>query len=225
MKPYYSAVLAVAAASLFINVAKASPVTVLNPSFETLGALTSTGASGPEWNALPVSGGWVSSLNSAYVEYTVNNDVNPSNLHFAVAADGSVVANMGGVGTLSQDLNYAATAGQTITLSFDLGKTLTGLGTGNIEAQILVGGVPIADNATLTATAPAGQWALATITGTASTAGDLSIAFIDINNNSGATPWLDNVSVDASPVPEPSALSFLAFGLIATLFVRRIRLA
>jgi hypothetical protein len=158
----------------------------------------------PSWNVLGLSVGW---LDNAYVTILAS-----AGTKFIDLTDTRAPGN--GYATVQQ--NIATVAGEQYTLKFDLGATATG-GTG---ANTVVGSasaiVTVAGNSTQfdTTSMPAASfsWETKSLTFTALST-TTSIVF------AGAAGFdfigLDNISVMATPVPEPSALALFFAGLAA----------
>jgi len=183
----------------------AVPIPVGNPSFETVGPVV-PGTS--QWFVLPSPGDWSqTNPGSPYDIY----DAGITQEHFQPAnvPDGTRVLNASGaVGVLSQDLHTTVHTGEQVTLDFYLGTTLNGSwDQGALEARILVDGAVIAAQSFL-GPGTRGTFEPRQLMATVSSGGNLSIEFEETDS----LPWLDAVSVELTPVPEPASLSLFALG-------------
>lgn len=186
-------------------------VPVGNASFET--AVSSSGA---DWHTLPDPGAWVAGKTSDFQVL----DIATNTAHFNNnAPDGNHVLNLIEAGSMTQDLSHTINIGDQISLSFWLGNSANQGTTqqGGARAFFMLDGVnsPHFDS---TNTAADGQWAFKTVTWTATSGGNLGIR---LNPLAAAGGWIDDVSVNVTAVPEPSAA--LLGGLGALLLLRRRR--
>ncbi len=189
-------------------------VPVSNPSFEVLGP--DLGGTGGDWHAFPdpstnspastwtASGGYA----NPYVENRVGD-------HFPSAPDGSNnVLYLPNAGTITQNLNYTVTAGETVSLSFYAGYDGTSanplLPPGSVTGTIQIGS-QIAPETFALSSGISQNWYLETVTAIAASGGNLTISLAPTSGN----PWVDAVSVSVSPVPEPSSLVLWSFAAAA----------
>ena len=116
---------------------------------------------------------------------------------------------------MTQDLSYAIHTGDEISLSFFIGNSANQDDTtakSNITATFMLNGSDASPGLVATNTAGNGEWALKTLTWTADSGGNLGIKFA-----SGVGGWMDAVSVEVTPVPEPSVALLGGLGLLVLL--------
>jgi len=193
---------------------QAAPITVpvQNGSFETVGATAAP------WSYFPATtaSNWAYTATSQYSIYKAE-PTNPD-ASFQQAAEGTHVLNTVAATVLSQDLHYTVNPGDVVTLTFALGQSLRSpyTGGGSIEARILIGAVTAVQQFTVGTGTTKGNWYDKSFSYTATSGGNLSIAFASVSD----TPWLDNVGVTVT-VPEPAGLGLLALGGLALVRRRR----
>lgn len=192
-------------------------VPVSNGSFETVG----NSASGNVWYELPASTqpgyAWVDGNPGAAIYEIL--DLAYENDHFPGtndAPDGTRVMNLGAASPMTQDLAYAIQAGDTITLSFYLGNSdAQSDPPGDVQATLTLDGVDafgqLVDN-----DAGDGAFAKKTLVWVADADGVLGLKFVAV----GST-WLDAISVNVYPVPEPTSAALMS--LAGLLLLRRRR--
>jgi hypothetical protein len=202
------------------------PITVANPSFETLPAgglpLTCTGLGCfYSVDAIP---GWTNSGTSGQLQTGVQLG---NFMYFDTLPDGITVAFQTGAGTISQTVGPTVQTGTTYTLQVDLGYR------NGLQAQ----GFPFAGSADLfvngnryvaTGLTPlAGDWSTftATYTGLSADAGDAIT--IELLNISDVPASFDNVRLSSDgtlTVPEPASVGLMGVGLLGLVaFARRKR--
>jgi hypothetical protein len=208
-------------AGCLIAEARATSIPVSNSSFEIGQDL---GGTGGDWHAFPdpatnsPASTWTASngYTGPYVENRVGD-------HFPTTPDGgSYSLLLSNAGTIAQDLNYTAVAGQTITLSFYTGFDGTSgspvLPAGSVMATVDIGGQSVSHTFDVSGFTSR-TWNLESLPVTATTGGDVTISFAAVGGN----PWLDGVSVNASVVPEPSSIVLCVGGAIGLLLTARRR--
>lgn len=186
-------------------------VPVANASFETVGDASVSG--NPSWHLLPNSSqagyAWVdgnTEANAIYELWHENLTAPPNSAyHFNAIPDGEQVLNVGATSPLTQDLHHAIAIGDTITMTFYVG---------NSKAQDDPAGAPTplftlngseAYSGSVTNTAANGEFVPVSIQWTATSAGNLGIKFT-------GGGWLDAVSVEVEPIPEPASMAMLGLG-------------
>ncbi|MCX6876572.1 MAG: DUF6288 domain-containing protein [Verrucomicrobia bacterium] len=163
-----------------------SDIYVINGSFETTGAVTDG-----NWAHLaPV---WHPSPDSDYGQ-------SHAGVFFTNAADGTWYANFTDPGfSITQDLLTTVNAGDTLAVTFHVGKDNTTSGT--ITATFMVGSTPYSQNFDTTSQS-VGTWAPYTLTTTLANAGNLSLMF----SSSSGRVWLDKISnIAVTPTDAPSS--------------------
>jgi PEP-CTERM motif len=193
-------------------------IPVSNPSFEVLGP--DYGGTGGDWHAFPDPTLYPSSTWTASAGYTNPYVENRVGDHFPSAPDGSNnVLFLPNAGTITQDLTYNVTAGETVTFSFYAGFDGTSgspqLPAGSVTGSIQIGAQTVSHTFDLSS-GTSQTWYLETVTATAATGGDVTISLAP---SLGGHPFVDDVSVSvAAAVPEPSSLVALcglgAMGLV-----------
>jgi hypothetical protein len=217
-------------ASLPAEGATITPVPVSNSSFELV---PSSNGSASGWGDFPdpalysPASTWVASNGYAVGGYATS----PVGDHFTYTPDASSrFLYLSDVGTITQDLNTTVKQGDIVTLNFFDGNDRANvdgyashIGGGELTATIKIGTQTISQNFDTTNATP-DVWIAETLSGAASSTGNLSISFATVTG----TPWMDDVSVTITSVPEPSPLVALfgvcGMGLIV-LAVRRRRSA
>jgi len=190
--------------------AHAAPIAIGDPSFEgvalTPGNFTSGSYAANSWN---------SNANGGIFRPTASN-------YPGGVPDGVNIGYAGGSAVIDQLLNANLTVNTTYTLSVSVGNRLDAPHNDGYSIQLLAGGAVL--NGTTTLPGPAqGQFALATDVYTAG-AGDPHLGQpLEIKLISSATGQVsfDNVTLDASPVPEPSGLALLVAVGTCVFFSRR----
>lgn len=175
-----SGVLTDGASRFFRVVEEAGPTSFINVSagsFED-----PPGASG-SWSAVhPV---WNPTVSGLY-------QLNMGTTHFTTSPDGSWMALMNNIGTISQDLEATVNAGDTLAVTFSGGNaqsssSTTGGGVFNAVIKVGTTAYTMAVDTTLLA---ADTWQTYTNTVTISNTGNLSLEFANVSGK----PWLDNIS-------------------------------
>ena len=202
--------------------ARAAVVTVTNPSFEVGPDL---GGTGGDWHAFPNPADYPASTWTASNGYTNPYVENRVGDHFPSTPDGgSYSLLLSNSGPISQDLNYNATPGQTLTLSFYTGFDGTSanpvLPAGSVQATIQIGSQTVQETYSLSSFSSQ-TWYSESVSGIATTGGDVSISFKAASGN----PWIDAVSVNASATPEPASLAIWGVVIAGGLLVARRRKA
>lgn len=191
---------------VFATTASAGVVTVVNASFED------PVVSGPSW-ITDTATGWQTNPGQSGV-------LNPTAGGFGGAApDGIQVGWTLGNASLIQDVGAVIAAGQTYTLSVDVGARSDGVAFGNYQLILGYGGHDLATTTIFgfidtPVTPAAGTYALASVSGLApaGTSGLHLLIFLDGNTivtGQAGSDLFDKVSLTASSVPEPGSLTLL----------------
>jgi hypothetical protein len=190
--------------------AHAAPIAIGDPSFE--GVALSPGAF---TSGVYAANSWNSNANGGIFRPTASN-------YPGGVPDGVNIGYAGGSAVIDQLLNANLTVNTTYTLSVSVGNRLDAPHNDGYSIQLLAGGAVL--NGTTTLPAPAqGQFVLATDVYTAGS-GDphlgqpLEIKLISTPTGQAS---FDNVTLDASPVPEPSALVLLAAAAACIVVIQR----
>jgi len=200
--------IAALAVALFAGTSYAATVVVPvgNGSFETEGPHVEGPAN---WYTLPSPGDWAFTNVNPYQIL----DMSVSNNHFpSGAADGNNGLNLATAGNLTQDLSYAITTGDIITLTFDVGNSNNqtdppGDPTVRFTLDASTVYTEVVDN-----DATNDAWLEKTVQWTATSSGNLGIGF------SGPTgTWIDDVNVEVTLIPAPAVLpaGLMLLGMVA----------
>ena len=196
----------------------ADTIPVTNPSFETvnpLNPLNQPCGTGCFFNSGPGSiPGWtLTGAGGLFQPGTAGFFTSP-------VPDGSIVAYDNG-GTISQTLSATLSANTTYALSVDVGRRVDA-GMTNFMIDLFAGSTLLDSLTVSNGTIAPGSFApelLTFTTGANPLSGNLAIEFI---NPSPVQVNYDNVTLSATPVPEPSSLALLAAGLgVAFVALRR----
>ena len=148
-------------------------------------------------------------------------DISTNTAHFNNnAPDGVHVLNLIEASQMTQDLSCTINIGDQISLSFWLGNSAAQGTTqqGGARAWFMLDGTNASSNLDSTNTAADGEWAFKTVTWTATSGGNLGIRLTALAAPGG---WIDDVSVNVTPVPEPSTSLFLGCLILCGLLSRR----
>jgi hypothetical protein len=191
---------AMACVSLAPNRASATAITVLNPSFEQ---------PAPPY-AYPFPGGTYSiggitdwtGAGGQFGQQTAGD-------LYSYLPDGVAFAYTNG-GSISQTVGATAIAGDTYTLTVDVGTRSDGYN-GPVIVDLIVDGIV---TAALGSYAPSGTWSPWTATFTASAADAGGSIAIDLISNGGPQADFDNVQLNSTAAPLPATLPLLASSLL-----------
>lgn len=180
-------------------------VPVGNFSFETVGA----GSSPPTWYELPNPGAWVDGNPGAIFDIlNVPNDTT----HFPTtsAPEGNNVLNLGASSPMTQDLSYAIDAGDIIELQFYLGTSNTsGSFGGNVNIGFTLDSVDVFTDTVINDASPGTFSGPKTVQWTATSGGNLGLKI-----SNGGFVFIDAVTVEVTPIPEPASLILLGVGSV-----------
>ncbi|CCI38060.1 PEP-CTERM sorting domain-containing protein [Microcystis aeruginosa] len=198
---------------------RAASVTILNPSFEDPIAPQQPDGYFYSINDITnwVIGGLSDPGYTAGVDKPVNLP-NTSNVFFTdPIPDGSQVGSSNGR-TISQTLSATLQANTQYTLGAYVGRRLilTNVPSGYYNIELLAGSTVLASNNSITPLA--GEFELVTVNYASGVSDPLIGQALTIRLTSTSQPHqvnFDNITLDASPIPEPSAiLGLLGFGLL-----------
>jgi hypothetical protein len=204
--------LAISIVLLVLGTAQASPITIGDPSFEGV-ALSPGGFT----SGVYASGSWNSNANGGIFRPTASSY--PSGV-----PDGVNTGYSNASAVIDQVLAATLTANTIYTLSVNVGNRLDAPHNDGYTIQLLAGGAVLGGITSLPNPA-AGQFALATDTYTAGVGDPHLGQALEIRLFSSATGQasFDLVTLDASPVPEPSSLALLVVAMGGIFVARRRR--
>jgi PEP-CTERM motif len=209
-----SLLLAILALSFIAAPASADTIAIANQSFETVALGSPLNLScGPlcTFNVGPIPG-WMTMGESGTFQ--------PGPTLFASVPDGTKAAYTNG-GSISQTLSATLSPDTTYTLTVDVGHRLDGFVT-NYTIELLAGSMVLNSFSDSNGMITAGTFAPESVsytTGAMPLMGNLGIELI----SNGIQTDFDNVTLSATPVPEPGTLALLATGLGLMFFIFRRR--
>jgi hypothetical protein len=191
---------------VFANMVSAGVISVANPSFED------PVVSGPAWST-DTATGWQTNSGQSGV-------LNPTAGGFGGAApDGNQVGWTFQNASLIQDVGAVITAGETYTLTVDVGARSDGVAFGNYQLYLGYGGHDLATTTIFGSvdtpvTPAAGTYSLVSVSGVApaGTTGQHLLIFLDGNTivtGQAGSDLFDKVSLTTGTVPEPGSLTIL----------------
>lgn len=218
----------VAAACTFAacaSLSQASPVTIVNASFEDSSVVNYSCGSPNGWTLSTANtgacfaGGLFGGVFHPSNYLPVGGDPPNVGAGFIAGATGARTAWMEQVGNMLQTLGDSAAAG-TYTLSVDVGDRAD-LNQDNYGIALLVGGSTVQSQSWNGANISGGGWLTRTITWTANAGGGaLGIRLSDLGG--GQEVQFDNVRLDfAAAVPEPGSLALVSVALLGLVAARR----
>ena len=207
------------------SLSQASPVVIVNASFENSSVSNYSCGSPVGWTLTTVltgacfAGGLYGGVFHPSNYQPVGGDPPNVGAGFIAGATGARTAWMQGSGNMLQTLGDSAAAG-TYTLSVDVGDRAD-LNQDNYSIALLVGGSTVQSQSWNGANISGGGWLTRTITWTANAGGGaLGIRLSDLGG--GQEVQFDNVRLDfAAAVPEPGSLALVSVALLGLVVARR----